>query len=61
MLSGVTQQHLIGSLDGMLQQARWSRFADGADEVHQMRTAELLMKAFNDDGSINAGVGGLPI
>jgi acyl-CoA dehydrogenase len=48
-------------LAGMLQQARWSRFADGADEVHQMRTAELLMKAYNEDGSINAGVGGLPI
>ncbi len=48
-------------LAGMLQQARWSRFADGADEVHQFRTAELLMKAYNDTGSINAGVGGLPI
>jgi len=48
-------------LAGMLQQARWSRFADGADEVHQMRTAELLMKAWNEHGSINAGVGGLPI
>jgi acyl-CoA dehydrogenase len=48
-------------LAGMLQQARWSRFADGADEVHQMRTAELLMKAYNENGSINAGVGGLPI
>lgn len=48
-------------LAGMLQQARWSRFADGADEVHQMRTAELLMKAYNEDGSINAGIGGLPI
>ncbi|MGB1139346.1 MAG: acyl-CoA dehydrogenase family protein [Halioglobus sp.] len=24
-------------LSGMLQQARWARFADGADEVHQMR------------------------
>jgi len=48
-------------LAGMLQQARWSRLADGADEVHQMRTAELLMQAYNRDGSINAGVGALPI
>jgi acyl-CoA dehydrogenase len=35
--------------------------ADGADEVHQMRIAELLMKAYNSDGSINQGVGGLPL
>ncbi len=48
-------------LAGMLQQARWSRLADGADEVHQMRTAELLMQAYNKDGSVNAGVGALPI
>ena len=48
-------------LAGMLQQARWSRLADGADEVHQMRIAELLMKAYNEDGSINQGVGGLPL
>ncbi|GAB3291248.1 acyl-CoA dehydrogenase family protein [Parahaliea aestuarii] len=48
-------------LAGMLQQARWARLADGADEVHQMRTAELLMKAYNDTGTVNAGVGNLPI
>ena len=48
-------------LASMMQQARWSRLADGADEVHQMRTADLLMQAFNEDGSINAGVGALPI
>jgi acyl-CoA dehydrogenase len=48
-------------LAGMMQQARWSRLADGADEVHQMRTADLLMQAFNNEGSINTGVGALPI
>lgn len=48
-------------LSGMLQQARWARFADGADEVHQMRIADLLMRAYNADGSINAAVGGLPL
>ena len=48
-------------LAGMMQQARWARLADGADEVHQMRIAELLMKAYNSDGSINQGVGGLPL
>ena len=45
----------------MMQQARWARLADGADEVHQMRIAELLMRAYNDDGSINRGVGDLPL
>ena len=48
-------------LSGMLQQARWARFADGADEVHQMRIAELLMRAYDETGSINSAVGGLPL
>tara|TARA_Y100001934_G_C12349833_1_gene774735 strand:- start:535 stop:1764 length:1230 start_codon:yes stop_codon:yes gene_type:complete len=48
-------------LASMMQQARWARIADGADEVHQMRIADLLMRAFNEDGSVNQGVGGLPI
>ncbi len=48
-------------LSAMLQQARWARLADGADEVHQMRIADLLMRAYNDTGSVNAGVGGLPL
>ncbi len=48
-------------LSGMLQQARWARLADGADEVHQMRIADLLMRAYADTGSINGAVGGLPL
>jgi len=48
-------------LSGMLQQARWARLADGADEVHQMRIADLLMRAYDDTGSINSAVGGLPL
>ena len=48
-------------LSDMLQQARWARLADGADEVHQMRIADLLMRGYNDTGSVNAGVGGLPL
>jgi len=48
-------------LSGMLQQARWARLADGADEVHQMRIAELLMRAYDETGSINGAVGGLPL
>jgi acyl-CoA dehydrogenase len=48
-------------LSGMLQQARWARLADGADEVHQMRIAELLMRAYTEEGSIGSAVGGLPL
>lgn len=48
-------------LAGMMQQARWARIADGADEVHQMRIADLLMRAYNENGSISEGVGGLPL
>jgi len=48
-------------LSGMLKQARWARLADGADEVHQMRIAELLMRAYDETGSINGAVGGLPL
>ena len=48
-------------LSGMLLQARWARFADGADEVHQMRIAEILMRTYNETGSINGATGGLPL
>jgi acyl-CoA dehydrogenase len=39
----------------MLQQARWSRFADGADEIHQMRIA------YKDHGSTKKATGDLPL
>ena len=45
----------------MYQHARWARFADGADEVHQMRIAQRTIKAFSDSGSTAAATGGLPI
>jgi acyl-CoA dehydrogenase len=45
----------------MLQQARWSRFADGADEIHQMRIAQRTIAAYKDHGSTNAATGGLPL
>jgi len=45
----------------MLTQARWARFADGADEVHQMTIARNVMDAYRADGSVHAAVGGLPI
>ncbi|MCC7076336.1 MAG: acyl-CoA dehydrogenase family protein [Acidimicrobiia bacterium] len=48
-------------LAGMLLQARWSRFADGADEVHQMRIAKNVIKAYEAAGTTSAATGGLPI
>ena len=45
----------------MLQHARWARFADGADEIHQMRIAQATIKAYTDSGSTAAATGGLPI
>ena len=35
----------------MYQHARWARFADGADEVHQMRIAQRTIAAYTDTGS----------
>ena len=48
-------------LAGMLQQARWSRFADGADEIHQMRIAQRTIAAWNDNGSTKKATGDLPL
>jgi acyl-CoA dehydrogenase len=45
----------------MYQHARWARFADGADEVHQMRIAQRTIAAYTDEGSTRAATGGLPI
>lgn len=45
----------------MLQHARWARFADGADEIHQMRIAEHTIAAYQSTGSTNAATGGLPL
>ncbi len=48
-------------LAGMLQQARWSRFADGADEVHQMRIAQIALRVFEEDGNLDRALGELPL
>ena len=48
-------------LAGMLQQARWARFADGADEIHMMRIAERTIAAYRDTGSTKAATGNLPL
>jgi acyl-CoA dehydrogenase len=48
-------------LAGMMQQARWSRFADGADEIHQMRIAQRTIASFSDTGSTKRATGDLPL
>ncbi len=48
-------------LADMAKQARWARFADGADEVHQMRIAQRTIAAYKDHGTTKAATGGLPL
>jgi acyl-CoA dehydrogenase len=48
-------------LANMFQHARWARFADGADEIHQMRIAENTIKAFTDHGTTRTATGDLPV
>lgn len=45
----------------MSQQARWARFADGADEVHQWRIAQRTIDAYKKDKSTRAATGNLPL
>ena len=45
----------------MFQHARWARFADGADEVHQMRIAQRSIAAYKDHGTTKSATGDLPI
>lgn len=45
----------------MATQARWARFADGADEVHQMRIAQRTIAAYRDHGTTRAATGNLPL
>src|SRR6478672_3577599 len=48
-------------LADMFLHARWARFADGADEIHLMRTAERAISAYRDTGSTAAATGNLPL
>jgi acyl-CoA dehydrogenase len=48
-------------LANMYQHARWARFADGADEVHQWRIAERTIQAWARTGSLKAATGDLPV
>ena len=45
----------------MARQARWARFADGADEVHQWRIAQRTIDAYKKDKSTRAATGNLPL
>ena len=45
----------------MYQHARWARFADGADEIHQMRIAQRTIAAYTDEGSTRRATGDLPL
>lgn len=45
----------------MAQQARWARFADGADEVHQWRIAQRTINTWGKEGSLNKALGELPL
>jgi acyl-CoA dehydrogenase len=45
----------------MAQQARWARFADGADEVHQWRIAQRTIDAYKKEKSTRAATGNLPL
>ena len=48
-------------LANMLINARWARIADGSDEVHLMRIADMVIRAYNETGSVNHAVGDLPV
>jgi acyl-CoA dehydrogenase len=45
----------------MMKQARWARFADGADEIHMMRIAQRTIAAYADHGTTKAATGNLPL
>jgi len=45
----------------MATHARWARFADGADEVHQWRIAMRTIEAYQRDGSTRMATGDLPL
>ena len=44
-------------LADMLLQARWSRFADGADEIHKWRVAEAVIAAYTEHGTTRVATG----
>ncbi len=45
----------------MATQARWARFADGADEIHQWRIAQRAIDAYQKEKSTRTATGDLPL
>ena len=60
-IHGALGYSLDTPLARMAQHARWARFADGADEVHQWRIAQRAIDAYKKDGTTAAATGALPI
>jgi acyl-CoA dehydrogenase len=48
-------------LADMAKQARWARFADGADEIHQMRIAQRTIADWKDNKTVSHATGKLPL
>jgi acyl-CoA dehydrogenase len=48
-------------LADMLKQARWARFADGADEIHQQTIARNMIAAWQEHGSLQPALGDLTL
>jgi len=48
-------------LADMAKQARWARFADGADEIHQMRIAQRTIADWKDNHTVRNATGKLPL
>ena len=48
-------------LADMLKQARWARFADGADEIHQQTIARNVISAWQEHGSLQPALGDLTL
>src|SRR3954469_7548991 len=48
-------------LADMLKQARWARFADGADEIHQQTIARNVITAWQEHGSLQPALGDLTL
>jgi acyl-CoA dehydrogenase len=48
-------------LADMLKQARWARFADGADEIHQQTIARNVIAAWQEHGSLQPALGDLTL
>ena len=48
-------------LADMLKQARWARFADGADEIHQQTIARNVIAAWQEHGNLQSALGDLTL